>query len=105
MSKLVELNDDNFEQIVEDNNLLLVDFWADWCGPCKMLTPILEQVADEMEGVTIGKLNVDENPASAGKYGVMSIPTLILFKDGDPVKQFVGVQNEQVLKAAIEDVA
>jgi len=75
-----------------------VDFWAVWCGPCQMQGPIVEEVAKEMEAkAKVGKVNVDENPESAGKYGVMSIPTLIIFKGGQPVKQMVGVQSKDIL--------
>lgn len=77
---------------------VLVDFWAVWCGPCKMQNPILEEVAKELEGkVIIAKLNVDENPETAGKYGVMSIPTLLIFQAGKIVKQMVGVQSKESL--------
>jgi len=77
---------------------ILVDFWAVWCGPCQVQGPIIEEVAKEMDGkAVIGKINVDENPASAQKFNVMSIPTLMIFKDGTVVKQFVGVQSKETL--------
>lgn len=81
---------------------VLVDFWAPWCGPCRMQTPILERLADELDGqVAICKVNVDENAEAAAAFNVMSIPTLIVFRDGKPVKQFVGLQQAATLKAAL----
>ncbi len=81
---------------------VLVDFWAPWCGPCRMQTPILERLADELGGqVAICKVNVDENAEAAAAFNVMSIPTLIVFRDGKPVKQFVGLQQAATLKAAL----
>ena len=81
---------------------VLVDFWAPWCGPCRMQTPILERLADELGGqVAICKVNVDENAEAAAAFNVMSIPTLIVFRDGKPVKQFVGLQQAATLTAAL----
>ena len=98
---ILELNDSNFA--AETNSgLVLVDFWAPWCGPCRMQTPILEQIVGKVPGAKIAKLNVDEAGSTAAKYGVMSIPTLIVLKDGQPVKQFVGVQQTATLVAALE---
>lgn len=100
---LATVTDSDFDSTIKTGKVL-VDFWAEWCGPCRMQTPILEKVVTQVgSDVTIAKLNVDENPAIAGKYNVMSIPTLILFKDGEVAKQFVGVQNEGTLVSAIEE--
>lgn len=100
----VTLTDENFEtEVVKSNIPVLVDFWAVWCGPCKMQNPILEGVSREYEGkVKIGKLNVDENPVVSGKYGIMSIPTLMIFKSGNVVKQMIGVQSTETLKSEFE---
>ncbi len=102
----VELTDATFEEKVlkENEKPVLVDFWAPWCGPCQMMGPILEELSEEVSDfAVVGKLNVDENPATAGKYGVMSIPTLIIFKNGEPVKQLVGVQSKEVLTEELKN--
>jgi thioredoxin 1 len=93
------ITDVNFEtEVIKATQPVLVDFWAVWCGPCQMQGPIVEEVAKLMEGkAVVGKLNVDENPQTAQKYGIMSIPTLTIFKGGQPVKQFVGVQSKDTL--------
>ena len=104
MAKPVVLSDTSFETHVESNKgLVLVDFWATWCGPCKMIAPIVEQIASENDGkITVGKLDVDENGQTALKYGVMSIPTLILFKDGQPVERLVGYMPKERLMSKIK---
>lgn len=91
-SNITKLNDNSFDEWVKGSDTpVLVDFWAEWCGPCKMIAPILEEIATEHEGqLGIGKLNVDEALEIARRYEVLSIPTLILFKDGEPVKRIVG---------------
>lgn len=97
-----ELGDADFQQQIQ-NGVTLVDFWAPWCGPCRMQTPILEQVVQKVgDQAVIAKVNVDEAPGVAAQFGIRSIPTLILFKDGSPVQQFVGVQTEEVLVNAIQ---
>lgn len=85
---------------------VLVDFWATWCGPCRMVAPVIEQLADDLDGkVTVGKVDVDEQPALAAKYGIQSIPTVIIFKDGKPVETLVGVREYEVYAAAVEKAA
>ncbi|WP_028608330.1 thioredoxin [Paenibacillus harenae] len=97
----VALTKDNFTKSIE-SGVSLVDFWAPWCGPCKMQLPIVEELSTELEGqAVIGKINVDEEPELASQFGVMSIPTLILFKDGQPVDKMVGVQSKDALKSKI----
>ena len=99
---IVELTDANFDPEIS-KGLTLVDFWAPWCGPCRMQTPILERVAPKVAGkAKIAKLNVDEAAEPPARFGVRAIPTLILFKDGKAVQQFVGVQPEGTLISAIE---
>lgn len=100
----ITLTDANFDEQVMGNSLpILVDFWAVWCGPCQMQNPILEELASELAGkAVIGKLNVDENPNTAGKYNVMSIPTLMLFHKGQAVKQWIGVQSKESLLSEIK---
>ncbi len=95
--KIITLTEKNFNQQLK-NRLVLVDFWAEWCGPCKMMAPILNQLADELpEGQSVGKLNVEEYQAFSQKYNVRSIPTLILFKDGKEINRFVGVKTKDFL--------
>ncbi len=103
MAKPIVLTDSTFEQVVEKSKgLILVDFWAEWCGPCKMIAPIVEQIASENEGkLMVGKLDVDSNTATAMRFGVMSIPTLILFKDGKPIERIVGYRPKEQLMAKI----
>jgi len=92
----------NFAQSIA-SGVSLVDFWAPWCGPCKMQLPIVEELSSELEGTAvIGKINVDDEPELASQFGVMSIPTLILFKDGQPVDKMVGLQSKDALKNKIQ---
>jgi len=90
------VTDNNFNEVIDSNELVLVDFWAEWCGPCKMLSPILDEIADERE-ILVGKLNVDENPAKMEEYSVHSIPTMVLFKSGQPVKTVIGAKPKHLL--------
>jgi thioredoxin 1 len=90
------ITDDSFNEVVSTNDLVLIDFWADWCGPCKMLSPILDEIADE-SGLLVGKLNVDENPAKMEEYSIHSIPTMVLFKSGQPVKTITGAKPKHLL--------
>lgn len=96
---IVNVSDQSFVGEVEGQGTVVVDFWAPWCGPCKMLAPILEELSSELgDSVKIAKLNVDENPETASRFGVMSIPTLIFFKDGQPVDKVVGLNSKDSLK-------
>jgi thioredoxin len=100
----LNLNKDNFEQSIS-SGVALVDFWAEWCGPCKMQLPIIEEFSSEMEGkATIGKVNVDEELELAQSFGIQSIPTLILFKDGKPVKKLVGLHSKESLYEEVNQV-
>lgn len=98
-----EVTDNNFAaEVLESSLPVLVDFWAPWCGPCRIVAPHLEELNSEREDLTVVKLNVDENPATAAKYGIMSIPTLILFKNGQVAKQVVGALPKARLQQEIE---
>jgi len=103
MSDLLQLTDATFaEQVENAKGTVLVDFWAPWCGPCKAMEPVLVQVAGELNDVTVAQLNVDENPQYAMKYEVMSIPTMIVFKDGAVAKRLTGVTPKAALVAEIQ---
>ena len=101
-----EINDSSFKSEVADAQMpVLVDFWAPWCGPCRMVAPVLEELAKEYEGkVKVVKLNIDENQGTATEYGVRSIPTLILFKDGKECEKMIGVQSKENLKQMVDKV-
>lgn len=90
------ITDNDFNKVINDNDLVLVDFWADWCGPCKMLSPILDEISKE-RGLLIGKLNVDDNPVKSQEYSVHSIPYMVLFKSGHPVKTIIGAKPKHLL--------
>lgn len=102
---VTNVTDANFQaEVIESDTPVLVDFWAPWCGPCRVVGPVLEEIASEREDVRIVKLNVDENQQTAAQYGVMSIPTMIIFKAGQPAKQIVGAYPKKKLVAEIEPV-
>ena len=99
----VTLTQENFEQTVSAGGIVLVDFWATWCGPCKMFSPIIDEIAEENHpGLKVGKVNVDEQPDLAGQYRVMSIPTLLVFKGGKVVANSVGVQSKKAVLDMVE---
>lgn len=103
MAKPVEVTDQTFDQILRDNPLVLVDFWAEWCAPCRMIAPIMEELAQSYSGqLLVAKLDVDENPKTAMRYRVMSIPTVILFKNGEPVEALVGAKPKRDFEARIQ---
>lgn len=101
---IIELTDLNFEdEVLKSDKLVLVDFWAEWCAPCKMIAPIVEEIANEYaDRLKVGKLNVDYNPKTAMKYGIMSIPTLLLFQNGRVIEQIVGAMPKKNLLAKLE---
>jgi thioredoxin 1 len=90
------VTDQTFDSAVNDNDLILIDFWAEWCGPCKMVSPVLDSIS-ESTGLLVGKLNVDENPEKMQEYSVHSIPTMVLFKSGQPVKTIVGAKPKHLM--------
>ncbi len=92
---ILEITIDNFDETVKNNETVLVDFFATWCGPCKMMSPIIDEIAEENAGIAVGKCDVDEAEELAMRFGIMSIPTVMVFKNGEPVKTFVGVTDKQ----------
>jgi thioredoxin 1 len=104
LEKPIHITDASFDETINAGDRpVLVDFWADWCGPCHAIAPVLEELAaDYGDRLTVAKLNVDENPKKPAAFGIRSIPTLILFRDGQPVQTLVGVQPKSALKAAID---
>ena len=102
---VLNLSDHDFEEkVLKDKNIVLCDFWAEWCGPCKQISPILEELSEELQEnkITIAKVNIDNNPETPSKFGIMSIPTLLLFKEGKLVSTQVGLQQKKELKSWIE---
>ncbi|MBR7162464.1 MAG: thioredoxin [Clostridia bacterium] len=104
-AKYVTLTGDNFDRVLADNPVVAVDFWATWCGPCKMLAPVIEELAYDFDGrAVIGKVDVDENEDLARRFGIMSIPTVLIFKDGQLVDKHVGFRQKTQLADAINSV-
>ena len=100
MGKAIEITDANFDEVIKTGQPVLVDFWAEWCGPCKMIGPVVEELAGDFEGkAVIGKINVDDNPAVSARFGIRSIPTLLVFKNGEIVDKQIGA----VPKTALAD--
>lgn len=104
MSKPIEFTDSNFaDEVEKSDNPVLVDFWAEWCGPCRMVGPVVEELAGEYEGkAKIGKVNVDHNPEISVKYGIRSIPSLLIFKNGEVVDQIVGAVPKNQIKSKLD---
>ena len=106
MAQTIEFTDANFEQeVLGSDTPVLVDFWAAWCAPCKMIAPMIEEIAGEYEGkVKVGKLDVDSNPQVAGKFGIRSIPSLLIFKDGEVVNQVIGAQPKPAITEKLDNL-
>lgn len=95
---VLKITSENFErEVINSKEPVMIDFFANWCGPCKMMSPVIDEIAEELQNIKVGKINVDENQDLAMKYNVMSIPTIVIIKDGKEIKRFVGVQDKENL--------
>lgn len=106
MGKEMTLTDANFQsEVLDSDKPVLVDFWASWCAPCRMISPIIEELAEEYEEkIKVGKVNTEDNAKITGDYGIISIPTLIIFKEGKPIDQIIGVVSKDVIKKKLDAV-
>jgi thioredoxin 1 len=101
-----EFNDDNFDsEVLQSRGAVLVDFWAPWCGPCRQIAPMIDELASENPSIKIGKINIDDNPGVAQRFGISSIPTLLVFKGGEIAESFVGVRPKSALQQALDSVS
>ena len=99
----LNLNESNFAESIE-KGIAVVDYWAPWCGPCKMMTPVMDKLASNHPELIVAKVNIDESPEIAKKYNIMSIPTIIIYKDGEPAEQTVGVVTEKIIMEKVESI-
>ena len=100
---VINITLENFEaEVIKSEKTVLVDFWASWCGPCRMLSPVVDEIGEERTDIKVGKVNVDEQEELAMRFGIMSIPTLIVFKNGEPVKKTMGVQPKAAILGLLE---
>ena len=102
---VIKFDENNFDEMINSGETVIVDFYADWCGPCKMMSPIIESISEELEGqVQVGKVNTDENMGLAEKYEIMSIPTIIIFKNGKALKTVIGLRSKQQLLDELKQI-